>query len=944
MLLELLLTSALAVAAAPSGDVVAVQAGTLHLVEDGRVVTGGGTILVRDGKIVAAGPTAEVELPPGARVVDYGPDAVIAPGLVAADSRIAGGPPSDRTADPLVRAADAFDPYSSYVSLLEQGVTTAYVAPARGRLIAGQGAAVKLGARPGDSKILVESTGLSGAISAEARNTPGYWEPPVPATVDVGLGVARKQLPRTTMGAILALRELLALAGGSGDPEEYGEETGPALAELLARHAVWRMGAVEENEIRALLEFFREQGLPLVIDGAREAGKFAKEIAAAGASVILDVDIVQSSALRDLGKGEDDPWPSYEAAARLAAAGVRFAVAPSTGGPELRLAARLASRGGMNEEVALRAITLSPAEILGVDDRVGSIAPGKDADFVVLNGPPLLATSSVTATWVEGEVAWKASETAATVVEVDELHVGDGQVLSPGQLLMEDGRIVEVGRRVAHPLGATVVRGRAAMPGMIDARGHLGLEGSTKSAKPGFPLRRLLEPGDFADRRVAQAGVTTVVLTPRSVGSNGTPAMAYKPAGEDVERMLVEDPAAIHLVWSNPNRLKAGEAVRKLLEKAVEYKRKWDEYEKALAAWTPPPTAEEQKAGEEKAENGEEGNGDDEGSAGGDEDDKGKKKRRKKDEPPPALPVTGVWEATLTAEGREPTRLRLRLLETDGRIEGSLRCDLVSDELVELEGRREEYAVTLEGRTARGPVTVSGEAKEKKLTGKVVYGEMTLEFEAEQKSDVYEVVRRPERRREKPPERKKEPKGKPKAPSVDETLEPLRRAIEGEVAVVCQVDRADEILECVEAFEQAGIRPVLRGAADAWKVADRLRGRVAGVLLDGAVMYRDTREKNRRRNRYAELSSAGIPVAFQSGAEEGAAQLPLLAAYAVSQGMSPEGALRALTADAARMLGIEGRVGRLAAGLDADVILLDGSPLELDSSVQRVWVNGREVR
>ena len=59
--------------------------------------------------------------------------------------------------------------------------------------------------------------------------------------------------------------------------------------------------------------------------------------------------------------------------------------------------------------------------------------------------------------------------------------------------------------------------------------------------------------------------------------------------------------------------------------------------------------------------------------------------------------------------------------------------------------------------------------------------------------------------------------------------------------------------------------------------------------------------------------------------------------------MSPSGALRALTADAAAMMSIGDRVGRLAAGLDADVLLLDGSPLELDTSIERVWVAGREV-
>jgi imidazolonepropionase-like amidohydrolase len=59
--------------------------------------------------------------------------------------------------------------------------------------------------------------------------------------------------------------------------------------------------------------------------------------------------------------------------------------------------------------------------------------------------------------------------------------------------------------------------------------------------------------------------------------------------------------------------------------------------------------------------------------------------------------------------------------------------------------------------------------------------------------------------------------------------------------------------------------------------------------------------------------------------------------------MSPDGALRALTADAADMLELDGRVGRLAAGLDADLLLLDGPPLDPATSVLRAWVNGREV-
>jgi imidazolonepropionase-like amidohydrolase len=161
---------------------------------------------------------------------------------------------------------------------------------------------------------------------------------------------------------------------------------------------------------------------------------------------------------------------------------------------------------------------------------------------------------------------------------------------------------------------------------------------------------------------------------------------------------------------------------------------------------------------------------------------------------------------------------------------------------------------------------------------------------------------------------------------------------------VVGVDREDEILACLDAFEEVGLKPILLGANEAWKVVDQVRGRVAGVLLDHRVIYTDAEMGTRRRNRYAELSSAGIPVAFQSSAEEGAAELPLIAAYAVSQGMSPQGALRALTHDAATMMRIGDRVGRIAAGLDADLLLLDGSPLDPRSRVLRVWVDGREIR
>ena len=106
--------------------------------------------------------------------------------------------------------------------------------------------------------------------------------------------------------------------------------------------------------------------------------------------VQLDVELAPQAGPRDHGKGRDDLWPTYDTAARLADAGVRFAIATSDGllPRDLRFAAALASRDGLDEERALAAITLDAAEVLRLADSLGSLSAGKDADFVVYGADP----------------------------------------------------------------------------------------------------------------------------------------------------------------------------------------------------------------------------------------------------------------------------------------------------------------------------------------------------------------------------------------------------------------------------------------------------------------------------------------------------------------------------------------------------------------------------
>ena len=917
---------------------VAVQAGTIHLVEGDRVLDGGATILIKDGRIQAIG--KNVDVPADAQIVDYGPDAVVIPGLVAADSTVTNVRPTGRTAQPGLRAIDGFDFYAEYAYLLTGGVTTAYVPAARSRLLGGQGAMVKLFGDDFARRTLATAAVLQGAIDVSARNAPGYWDPPIPATVDNDMGFRAAELPRTTMGAVVALNELLELAHTGDTGSVYGPHAGKELAALLEAHLPWRIVANTAPEIRALLDFAAGKDIKLVIDGGAEAGDVANELSAAGVAVVFELPFSPSNSGQDYGKSEDDRWPDFTVPATLVAAGAKVAISARSA-RDLLFAAGAASKGGLSPAAALRAITLTPAELLGVADRVGSLQVGKDADFVVLNGPPLSGQAGVLATWSDGRKAWQAHESNAVVLEVEELHVGDGEVLRPGQILLLDGRIAEVGERVAHPRGTTVIRGKAAMPGMIDSLGHLGLEGSRRVVGPEYALSQIVAPGDDVDRRVAAAGITTVGMSPRGTGGNGTPIMAYKPAGRDLETQVIEDPAALRLRWTDSNRQDSGKAVTALLEKAVEYRKSWIEYEAAIAAWTPPPPepAAEEKADEKKDDK--EAAKDEGDEAAKDEKKDDKKKGKKKDKELEPNPVTGVWSAE---DAGLKMRIHLEAGEGSGAVTGNVRCAGASEDLVDLDGfwDREGLALNLAGLGSRGWISMVLTLKDEKLTGTLSVEGGEIAVTAERTSKEFVVVERPERRAGAP--EPGEPKGKPKEPRRDARLEPLRRALEGKTAVLVEVEREDEILDCVAAFAAVEIRPVLLGAEDAHLVADEIAGRVAGVLLSQAMLRGEPKKGTNYRAPWSDIQNAGIPVAFHSDAEEGAVDLPLMAAYAVANGMSPVGALRALTSDAAKMLSIDSRVGRLARGLDADVLLLDGTPLAPGTSVLRAWVNGVEVR
>ena len=340
---------------ATAGEVV-LRAGTVHPVDGNGPLTGGASVRIRDGIIVEVG--KDLVAPSGAKVIDYGPSAVIVPGFVAADSAYARGRASRRTAEPGLSALDGFDFYAQYSVALSHGVTSAYITPASGRLISGQGAVVKLGGQDSSRRVLSAPATVHGSVRADARSVPGYWEPPIPPTVDEGLGWAKPQLPHSLRGAVLALEELME--GGEFASEVYGPRAAGDLAALITGGTAWRMGANSVAEMRALLDLSAVNNLPMIIDGGLEASAIAEELAAAGANVIFQVPFVANAPSHNWGKSEDSYWPNMGVPAELAKAGVRFAISHRGSTADLLFTARLASRGGLDPDLALLRAELDP--------------------------------------------------------------------------------------------------------------------------------------------------------------------------------------------------------------------------------------------------------------------------------------------------------------------------------------------------------------------------------------------------------------------------------------------------------------------------------------------------------------------------------------------------------------------------------------------------------
>jgi imidazolonepropionase-like amidohydrolase len=183
-------------------------------------------------------------------------------------------------------------------------------------------------------------------------------------------------------------------------------------------------------------------------------------------------------------------------------------------------------------------------------------------------------------------------------------------------------------------------------------------------------------------------------------------------------------------------------------------------------------------------------------------------------------------------------------------------------------------------------------------------------------------------------------------PPRDLGMDVLVQVLEGEVPALITAHRARDITTALRLQEEFGFELVLDGASEAYLVVDEIVEAGVPVIIHPTMIRTYGASENAAFTTAGELNRAGVPIAFQSGYEAYVPKTRVVlyeSAVAVGHGLDRTAALRALTIDAARLLGLQERVGSLEEGKDADLVLFDGDPLEYTTQVCQVLINGELV-
>jgi imidazolonepropionase-like amidohydrolase len=572
-----------------------------------------GVLVVEKGKIVAVGDGQSVKTPENATVHDLSGKTII-PGLVDTHSHIgiyprpavpahSDGNESTGPVQPGLRAIDAIFPDDPGIRMATAGgITTANIMPGSANVIGGQTLYVKLRGTTIEAMRIPNTKVVGGLKMANGENPKGYGRRPQPQAPFTRMKVA--SLQREQFAKARDYRQKWdsyrkAKAAGKDAPAPEVDLSLEPLVEVLERKRTVHFHTHRADDLMTALRIAEEFNFEIVLQHATEGYRIADELVRRKIPASLTLIDSPGGKMETAGLVEEN-------AAILDKAGVNVAINTDDFITESRFFLRtgaIAIRGGMPEEAALRALTIRPAEMLHLEDRVGSLAPGKDADFVVLSGTPFSIYSQVLETYIDGNRVFdraqkkdwayqaggfgladptrlppippelpapappKAPADQPVAVEGDvQTVIYAGRVypvgrapINDGAILIADGKVRFVGPRadLQMPARARVITAAAATPGLIDTHAVVPLTGALnlpadqdqdEHSDPNQADLRVLDgfnPNEPLLEFLRNQGVTVVHATPGRVNVIAGQTGVFRTFGRTAEGMKIRFPAGM---------------------------------------------------------------------------------------------------------------------------------------------------------------------------------------------------------------------------------------------------------------------------------------------------------------------------------------------------------------------------------------------------------------
>jgi imidazolonepropionase-like amidohydrolase len=851
------------------GQVVAVRGATIFTITQGTIPNG--TLVVRDGRVAAVG--ANVPIPAGAEVID-GAGTFVTPGIIDAHSHIAADSINEggTTVSSMTGMFDVMDPTDVNIYRdLAGGVTVANILHGSANPIGGTNAVIKLRWGKSRPEELLFEGAMPGIKFALGEN---------PKDIRQFAQTGPRRYPVTRMGVEFVIRDAFTRARAyraAWQAYEAGKASGAALApprrdmqleplvEILEGKRLVHAHCYRADEILMLIRLAEEIGFKIAtFQHVLEGYKVAKEIAAhgAGASTFSDWWGYKIEAV--------DAIPHN--AAIMVRKGVLVSVNSDSAEHARRLnteAAKSMKWGDLTEDEALALVTINPAKQLRIDDRVGSLEPGKDGDFAIWSHHPLSSYAVVERTYIEGTKYYdrRADEQRLTEVrkEKESLLAAERkerraptETEEPDAIASGDAATPEAGRDTerASTTDGEGTNGRT-----------VGTAGQTTSAAA--PTGEVWAITNARIHPVTQPTLErgTIVIRGSRIEAVGADVMV--PAGA---RTIDAGGAEVYPGWIN---------ARTNLGLSEPGPRGFDDVSEMLD-FNPELRAVVAYHADSDAI--------------------------------PVARANGVTTAGVFPAG--------------GLLGGQVAAMNLDGWTWEESALRASSGVTFQF-PAMGRARSWGQPPDDRA-----YDE--LKKERDEKLDRLARLFDDARAYAKIPEAQR---------TTNWTLDALIPVVERRVPLYTAASREQDIRDAVAFADRINVRMVLTGGQEAALVAALLEEKNVPVIL-GPVLTLPTREDMFHAATYqtaGELARAGVTFAFATGDNTNVRLLPYHASQSVAWGLDRQRALRALTIDAAEILGVADRVGSIEAGKDANLLIAAGDPLELRTKITHVVIAGRDV-